>query len=281
MEKNLSQAEAASFTQGESEQQPPLSSKDSFPDETPLPSKRVSQQQFSFVVRLSKSERATIDNLGRDFSESLVTIFTKSIRLYRAIAEATDQGGSLIMSTDKSGASLGAQGICHGVSDPGDQLIQGRSRRKFSNVSVSVVGPPSGNDTLDGLDLSAQELANTINSMPHLTAEEQRLTNNRKLQFHDINEAIIAVRDQFADNCLAPISLNPLYISAPKGWKTEKITLKTDASFANRLSILEKKTGLKKSVIVRDAVQLYDFVKRKFQDTNISFYIGGIPIAVI
>jgi predicted transcriptional regulator len=72
-----------------------------------------------------------------------------------------------------------------------------------------------------------------------------------------------------------------LYITPAKGSKTEKITLKIDSSFAERLQALEQKTGLKKSVIVRDSVQLYDFIKRKFNDNNVSFFIGGTPIVSI
>jgi hypothetical protein len=272
MEKSLSPATACSLSQGKNQQQFLPEPRELLPTQTTPPSKRTSRQEFSFVVRLSKIERSTIDNLSQDFGESLVTIFTKSIRLYRAIAEAADQGGSLIMRTDKSSCSADVEDVSHQFASPSEQEIQKLNSRKSFVVSVPIGGLPFGNDDLDGPNPQT-----ALDFFP----ENQIDSNINKPLFLDINEAIIAVRDQFADNNLTPISLNPRYIAAPKGWKTEKVTFRTDASFANRLKILETKTGLKKSVIVRNAVQLYDFVKRKFQNKNISLYIGNTPITAI
>jgi hypothetical protein len=51
----------------------------------------------SLVFRLNKADRYLIDGLSSDYAESIVTIIGKSLRLYRAIVEAVEQGGSLIM----------------------------------------------------------------------------------------------------------------------------------------------------------------------------------------
>ena len=51
----------------------------------------------SLVFRLNRADRHLIDGLSSDYAESIVTIVGKSLRLYRAIVEAVEQGGSLIM----------------------------------------------------------------------------------------------------------------------------------------------------------------------------------------
>lgn len=59
----------------------------------------------SLVFRLNKADRYILDRLSSDYTESIVTILGKSLRLYRAIVEAVEQGGSLIMirTTSSSG----------------------------------------------------------------------------------------------------------------------------------------------------------------------------------
>jgi|688.fasta_scaffold194873_3 hypothetical protein len=246
---------------------PTLTPKELFSAETPLLLKE-SRHQFSFVVRMSKSERVVINKLSRDFGESLVTILTKSLRVYRAIAEAANQGGSLVMTATKGSSPFGGEASHNDILlTPGEQVVQLRKPPGASAYLTNNSPPDIDNDTIPGND--------TLNGRTTTCFAVETINN------HDINEAIIAVRDQFADNDLTPISLNPLYITPAKGSKTEKITLKIDSSFAERLQALEQKTGLKKSVIVRDSVQLYDFIKRKFNDNNVSFFIGGTPIVSI
>ena len=242
---------------------PTFAPKELFSAETPLLLKE-SRQQFSFVVRMSKSERIVINKLSRDFGESLVTILTKSLRVYRAIAEAANQGGSLVMTANKGSAPFGGNEI---LSTPTEQIVQLRKPPSASAYLTNNSPPDIDNYTIPGND--------TLNGRANTCLAVETIND------HGIDEAIIAVRDQFADNDLTPISLNPLYITPAKGSKTEKITLKTDSSFAERLQALEQKTGLKKSVIVRDSIQLYDFIKRKFNDNNVSFFIGGTPIVSI
>jgi len=224
-----------------------------FPAETTLPLGSVSQQVFSFDVRMNKSEKEVVNKLSRDFGESIVTIITKSLRIYRAISEAAGEGGSLVMVTRKSGLSPGSNGIYHGSTVPDEQLIQEPYLISLKSpvTRMSVANRPSSGGT---------PLATTLSMAA---------------------EAIIAVRDQFADNGLIPIRLNAQYITPPKGPKNVKITIKVDTLFNERILLLEQRTGLSKSAIVRDSIQLYDFVKRKFYNKDISFFIGGTPITAV
>ena len=232
-----------------------------FPAETAPSSRSASQQVFSFDVRMNKSEREVVNKLSRDFGESIVTIITKSLRVYRAISEAAGEGGSLVMLTKKSGISLGSTGIYYHSAVPNEQaihepgLISPKSPSPVTRICLAE-RPSSGNDTLN-------DRKEIVNYGDH------------------ISEAIIAVRDQFADNGLIPIRLNAQYITPPKGSKNVKITIKVDTLFNERIHLLEQRTGLNKSVIVRDSIQLYDFIKRKFYSKDVSFFIGGTPITAI
>jgi hypothetical protein len=51
----------------------------------------------SIVLRLTNAEKNLLNRLSDDYAESLVAIMGKSLRLYRGIVEAVEQGGSLIM----------------------------------------------------------------------------------------------------------------------------------------------------------------------------------------
>lgn len=264
-----------SFGPGEGPKQMPTNQNPFFHSDTLLlPKKRKSQ--YSFVVRISEQERLMIDALGDHFGETIMTIITKSLRLYRAIAEAADEGGSLVMMSEEKGYSLGQEGVRRGLSLHHEKKIRtiGYSQKITTDTGITVTVPPPGNDTFN----------DTLNDNHYPFSQAEPSSTGGKHTLSDnlgTKEAIIAVRDQFADNGLTPITLNPLYIAALKGSKSEKITLKTDASFVERLQALEKKTGFTKSLIVRDSVQLYDFVKRKFQEPGIRFFIGGKPILVI
>jgi hypothetical protein len=173
----------------------------------------------SFVVRISKYERRIIDGLSSDYAESTVTVLAKSLRLYTAIVEASQNGGSLLMATVP----------------------------KRSLTTVAFGGAVSYDGSTD--------------PMPR-----------------NENEAIIAVRDQFADHGKTPIRINRIYIGAPKGLKTERITIKADRTFMNSLSELENKTGLNKSSIMRDGIQLYNYVKRESEKNDVTFYVGSMRI---
>ncbi|MFN9623493.1 MAG: hypothetical protein ACK587_11800 [Cyanobacteriota bacterium] len=173
----------------------------------------------SFVVRISKSERRIIDELSSDYAESIVTVLSKSLRLYSAIVEASQNGGSLLMATVP--------------------------KRSLTTVAFGRAVSYDG----------------STDPMPR-----------------DENEAIIAVRDQFADRGKTPIRINRIYISAPKGFKTERITIKADLVFMSNLSELEGKTGLNKSSIMRDGVQLYNYIKRESEKNDVTFYVGSMRI---
>lgn len=231
-----------------------------FPVETTLSSRSVSQQTFSFDVRMNKSEKEVINKLSRDFSESIVTVITKSLRVYRAISEAAGEGGSLVMQIKKSGTSFGSKGIYSDSVVSDERLIQ----------KPYLVSPKSLGTRISVAERPSSSGINVIN--------ERKDTANYS---DTISEAIIAVRDQFADNGLIPVRLNAQYITPPKGPKNAKITIKVDTLFNERIHLLEQRTGLNKSVIVRDSIQLYDFIKRKFNNEDISFFIGGTPITAI
>ena len=233
-----------------------------FPAETTLPLGSVSQQVFSFDVRMNKSEKEVVNKLSRDFGESIVTIITKSLRIYRAISEAAGEGGSLVMVTRKSGLSLGSNGIYHNSAVPDEQLIQ-------EPYLISLKSPVTRMSIADRPSSGGTPLATTSSMAAQATTLSMAA------------EAIIAVRDQFADNGLIPIRLNAQYITPPKGPKNVKITIKVDTLFNERILLLEQRTGLSKSAIVRDSIQLYDFIKRKFYNKDTCFFIGGTPITAV
>jgi hypothetical protein len=242
-----------------------------FPAETTLPLGSVSQQVFSFDVRMNKSEKEVVNKLSRDFGESIVTIITKSLRIYRAISEAAGEGGSLVMVTRKSGLSLGSNGIYHDSAVPDEQLIQEPYliSLKSPGTRMSAANRPSSGGTPLATTSSMAAQATTLSMAAQATTPSMAA------------EAIIAVRDQFADNGLIPIRLNAQYITPPKGPKNVKITIKVDTLFNERILLLEQRTGLSKSAIVRDSIQLYDFIKRKFYNKDTSFFIGDTPITAV
>ncbi len=274
MEKTTPRTEA-SFIQDDGSQQKPANQNTPLHTDIP-PHLKKREIQFSFVVRISQKERLLINKLSDDFGENIVTIFSKSLRLYRAIAEAADQGGSLVMTTRKSAFTPARERDPHGLSILDEKAIQTQKQlKKPTDTGLDVlVSPADNSDNIAGdgrLALIAQAAAS-------YAGDESALSSGG---YFNVNEAIIAVRDQFADNGLTPIRLNPLYIVAAKGLKSERISLNIDVSFADRLQSLEKKTGLTKSSIVRDSIRLYDFVKRNFQEPGAKFFIGEIPILAI
>jgi hypothetical protein len=264
------------LSQDESLQQSPNSQNTPFLADTSLSSKNK-ESKHSFVVRISEKERLLINKLSNYSGETIVTIFTKSLRLYRAIAEAADEGGSLVMVTEENGYFLGREGFNHSRLSSREMKVRTLDYSpKTTDKGLAVAIPPPGRDTPNGNDI--------LNGNDTFIGQVEPSPIGRKHSLSDkveISEAIIAVRDQFANNNLTPITLNPLYITALKGSKSKKITLTADASFSERLQMLEKKTGLTKSLIVRNSVQLYDFVKRKFQEPGVKFFIGGKPILAI
>lgn len=246
MEKNLFLDNAAPLPEDFGQRNLQSSSTNSFPIDKDCLVEKIKTDQSCFVVRLSRSERKNIESLNRDFGESFMTIVAKSFRLYRTIAEATNNGGSLVMSTRSIHAPGGGE-----LASPSNQSLCG-SR---------------GDTASDGFTIEE------VKTIP--------IAGIRPKPSIDIQESIIAVRDQFADNGLAPITLNPLYIHPAKGAKTDKISLKVEGEFAAKLESLVQKTGLKKSTIIRDSILLYNFVKRKFCEQGVTFYIGGTPIVAI
>ena len=91
---------------------------------------------------------------------------------------------------------------------------------------------------------------------------------------NDIYETVIAVREQFADKGKTPIALNRAYISPSKGLKGQRIAIRVTPAITEGLLELEHKTGLSKSAILRDGMNLYAFIKRESRNPGTSFYIG-------
>ena len=91
---------------------------------------------------------------------------------------------------------------------------------------------------------------------------------------NDIYETVIAVREQFADKGKTPIALNRAYISPSKGLKEQRIAIRVTPAITEGLLELERKTGLSKSAILRDGMNLYAFIKRESRNPGTSFYIG-------
>ncbi|MFO0058454.1 MAG: hypothetical protein ACK55B_11565 [Cyanobacteriota bacterium] len=90
----------------------------------------------------------------------------------------------------------------------------------------------------------------------------------------DIYATVIAVREQFADKGKTPIALNRAYISPSKGLKKQRIAIRVTPAITEGLLELEHKTGLSKSAILRDGMNLYAFIKRESRHPGTSFYIG-------
>lgn len=207
----------------------------------------------SMVIRLTKSDKRVLDALSSDYAESIVTIFGKSLRLYRAIVEASEEGGSLIMLKKRS--------------LPNGRSILGRD---------SIITTPSYNaltcitpHNLDGTGkaTAARATMTTANNDDYSEYLDDR-----------DSEAAIAVRDQFAERGKTPISLNRAYISPPKGLKVERIAIRANPVFMDGLSDLAERTGLHKSAVLRDSMHLYNFVKRRFEKGDATFYIGDIRV---
>jgi hypothetical protein len=70
-----------------------------------------SSTRSSLVVRLTKDDKHILDNLMSDYSETMGNIFEKSIMLYRAIVEAGEQGGKLLMVKSDSRTETRTSGL--------------------------------------------------------------------------------------------------------------------------------------------------------------------------
>jgi len=208
--------------------------------ETPPKSPAKPQAIFSIVARVTKGERMIAERLARDYSETFVSIVSKSLHLYNAMVEAAKEGGKLVMLTKLSRPN----NFC------GSQYVVGNAAHSCGS-SISQFGVSNSNN-IPSLD-------DCIAPVEH-------------------NEAVIAVREQFAEHGKTPITLNRIYIAAPKGPKSERIAIKADLVFVNAIEDLEHKTGLNRSSIIRHSLQLYDFVKRRHEDSSAIFFIGDIEI---
>jgi hypothetical protein len=167
------------------------------------PSKPKDKPLSPLVLRFNQADRQVLDKLASDYGESIVSIVGKSIRLYRGIVDAAEQGGKLIM--------------------------------------IKSSSPPKNNN-------------------------------------NDPYETVIAVREQFADKDKTPIALNRAYINASKDLKTERLATRVLPTVIENLAELERKTGLSKSAILRDSMNLYNFIKRESTSPGTSFYIGDVLV---
>jgi|688.fasta_scaffold244434_1 hypothetical protein len=208
--------------------------------ETPPKSLAKPQVIFSIVARVTKRERMIAERLAKDYSETFVSIVSKSLHLYNAMVEAAKEGGKLVMLTKLPRPS----NLC------GSQYVVGNGAHSYGS-SISQFGASNSSD------------------IPSLDDDVASV---------EYNEAVIAVREQFAEHGKTPITLNRIYIDAPKGPKSERIAIKADLVFVNALEDLEQKTGLNRSSIIRHSLQLYDFVKRRHEDSSANFFIGDIEI---
>ena len=244
---------------------------------SPNPRPAAKESQRALVVRLTKSERKLIEELSRDSTETFVAIFTKSIRLYRATVEAAIKGGSLVMLTDKSINNIsGIEGVLSSGLD-GSTNSGISSRRHLPKdflATEALTGPALSHATVADLD---NPVAAGCFAIP--TPQKRAITGTGSPS--NLSREIIASRYQFADTWLTPISLNPHYMPPLKGWRDQKVTLKADSAFFDLLADLGEKTGLKKSVVIRDSIRLYEFVKRKYSELGVSFFVGDIPIVSI
>jgi hypothetical protein len=244
--------------------------------------KRTSQQHISFDIRLTRVERKALDKLSKDFAESLVLIFTKSLRLYRATVDAADQGGSLVLIKNTTRSS--------NRPDSGTILTTSMlTNRPDIPVSANKIKSNQSSSDIFGLTgsqkapMAAKYSKDHQGDSPVSTLAKPTAENIANLQTDSsLNDgAKIAARDQFAPYSITPILLNPEYFATPKGPKTERVTLRANQYFISQLDELENRTGSLKSIILRDSARLYDFVKRNFSKHDTIFYIGGRPIGMI
>jgi hypothetical protein len=198
------------------------------------------QALFSIVARVAKDERKIVERLSSDYAETFVSVVSKSLHLYNAIVEAAKDGGKLVM-------------------------------LRRSNRPIDLCG---SQDLITNRTLNHGHVFSRygmLNSSTNLHPD----VNANSVEYH---EAAIAVREQFAEHGKTPITLNRIYIDAPKGPKTERIAIKADSEFVNVLEDLERKTGSNRSVIIRHSLQLYNFVKRQHENTSAIFFLGDIEI---
>lgn len=198
------------------------------------------QVLFSIVARVTKDERKIVERLASDYSETFVSVVSKSLHLYNAIVEAAKDGGKLVMLRQ----SMRPIDLCSS-----QVALINKTRNQGHTFSQHGMPNPSSN------------LYTDVNATP--------------VEYH---EAAIAVREQFAEHGKTPITLNRIYVNAPKGPKTERIAIKADSEFVNILEDLERKTGSNRSAIIRHSLQLYDFVKRQHENTSAIFFLGDIEI---
>lgn len=198
----------------------------------------------STVIRLTKTDRLVIEELSAYCGESIVSVIGKSLNLYKTIVEAGDNGGKLIM-------------------------------RKSSLV----------NGTLRCLEFDARtrrvEDGDSLlrNRNPNLTPMANLGKSNESLD--SCYETVVAVRDPFSTQGKCPIILNRAYITSAKGVKSERVTLRGSIEFMLGLASLESRTGLNKSVLIRDCLHLYNFVKREADKGDWSFSVGDVILNAV
>jgi hypothetical protein len=198
----------------------------------------------SIVIRLTKADRLLIESLSAYCGGSIVSVIGKSLNLYKAIVEASDNGGKLIM---RKGALANGTLRCLEFDartkriEDGEPFLRDRNDNLTSMVSSGQLGA-----SLDAF-----------------------------------YETVVAVRDPFSTQGKCPIVLNRAYISSAKGVKSERVTLRGSVEFMRGLASLENKTGLSKSVLIRDCLHLYDFVKREADKGAWSFSIGETILNVV
>jgi hypothetical protein len=215
-----------------------------------LPSSTLAPSISSLVVRITKSDKCLLDNLMSDYSETMGNIFEKSLMLYRSIVEAGEQGGKFLMLTGHLRAGIRPD------------LVDIKSKTSNHNRKYN--------------DLYAYKEHEPVGTINRLGDSENTKDNNK---FYNIDhETILAVRDQFAEKGITPISLNRIYIKAAKGLKSERIAIRASSAFIERLKDIEKRTGSNKSDLLRDSLHLYNFVKREFDKGDATFYIGEIRV---
>lgn len=185
-------------------------------NDTITPNKPKVKLLCPLVLRFSQADRNLLDELVSDYGESIVSIIGKSIRLYRGIVDAAEQGGKLIMIKP--------------------------CRSLTTSHSIDTI------DTADNIDNDGSY------------------------------ETVIAVREQFAEKNKTPIALNRAYINASSKLKTQRLATRVPPAVIDNLEELELKTGLSKSAILRDCINLYNFIKRESMVPNTYFYIGELLI---
>jgi hypothetical protein len=209
----------------------------------------------SLVIRLTKSDRSMLNKLSNDYGQSMVTVLAKSLRLYRAIVEAGEQGGKLIMVNNQNITTLPVKR---------QQLLH-----QTSVSRVSLQANDYGDDSIP-------RVGQSVTSEGCKMAELQ----DQRVSAHVANayEAALAVREPFAELGKSPITLNRIYIPASKGLKTERIAIRAESVFMDTIVDLEKRTGLTKSTFIRDSLHLYNFVKRESEKGLFRFYVGSLLV---